>query len=127
MRVAAVVAALVIILAPHPLIQSYTEYVHNELSGKKLIVHCRSEDDDIGAQMVDVGSDLHWDFYGGDRTLFWCKVAVEDRRLSFDAYTNSDGSICCRDIHWSVRDDGLHLLDPDGQELTSHRRGWNHL
>ncbi|CAI0396691.1 unnamed protein product [Linum tenue] len=60
--VVVVVVALIILACPS--IQNPVS-VKNEMSAKKLIVHCRSKDDDIGSHIVDVGSDLHWDFYAG--------------------------------------------------------------
>ncbi|CAI0395935.1 unnamed protein product [Linum tenue] len=104
-----------------------TVYVQNELSGKKVIVRCQSKDDSIGSHVVDVGSDLRWGFGGTDSTVFWCNVAVEDRRLSFEAFRGTDDYICCRDITWVVRDDGVHLLTSGGEDFRPYRRRWNHL
>ncbi|CAL1363752.1 unnamed protein product [Linum trigynum] len=122
---AVVVAAALIILA-RPTIQSAVS-VKNEMSDKKLIVHCQSKDDDIGSHVVDVGLDLHWDFLAEIGTQFWCNLAVEDKHLSFDAYQQSDRDLCCGHMYWKVRDDGVHLVDPDDGETKSYRREWKHL
>ncbi|CAI0396693.1 unnamed protein product [Linum tenue] len=98
-----VAAALMIAAAARPTVQMFqprSVSVVNMLSDRKLIVHCRSKDDDLGAHVVEVGSELRWVFVPLDATLFWCKLAVEDRRHSFDAYDGLKGDICCRDIHW---------------------------
>ncbi|CAL1363750.1 unnamed protein product [Linum trigynum] len=129
-RVAVLAAAFIILIAAHPSTQlsTSTVYVENELSGnKKLIVHCRSKDDDVGAQAVDIGAALHWGFTPYEGTLFWCKLAVEDRRLSFDAYNGKKADIRCRDVRWAARDDGVHLLNSDGTEIESYRKEWKHL
>ncbi|CAN0881205.1 hypothetical protein LINGRAHAP2_LOCUS14102, partial [Linum grandiflorum] len=50
-------------------------HVRNELS-MKLIVHCRSGDDDLGAQVVRIDSEFSWRFTEVMSTLFWCKINV---------------------------------------------------
>ncbi|CAI0394813.1 unnamed protein product [Linum tenue] len=62
-------------------------YITNLLTKKILIVHCRSKDDDLGAHALAVGSNIHWSFGPSfvGRTLFWCKLVVQDRRISFVA------------------------------------------
>ncbi|CAI0394829.1 unnamed protein product [Linum tenue] len=88
-----------------PTVQT-TVYITNHLSQKILIVHCRSKDDDLGAHAVAVGATIHWSFgqslFG--ETLFWCKLAVQDKRISFVAY--EQGIDIMGD--WFVRDDGVH-------------------
>ncbi|CAN1805345.1 hypothetical protein LINPERHAP1_LOCUS24234 [Linum perenne] len=75
--------------------------------GFELIVHCKSRDDDLGAQVVDVGSEYNWRFtgFGGSgSTLFWCNVAVQDKRAHFVAF---DGQGYCP-LHWVVNDTGVY-------------------
>ncbi|CAI0394808.1 unnamed protein product [Linum tenue] len=80
--------------------------ITNHLTQKVLIVHCRSKDNDLGAHAVDVGATIHWSFgpnlFGG--TLFWCKLAVQDKRISFVAY---EQGVENRGI-WFVHDDGVY-------------------
>ncbi|CAI0556755.1 unnamed protein product [Linum tenue] len=64
----------------------------NRVSSKKiLIVHCQSKDDDLSARAMNYGESYSWSF--GDNFwrarvgLFWCRLALEDKRLSFDAFT----------------------------------------
>ncbi|CAN0859152.1 S-protein homolog 2 [Linum grandiflorum] len=83
-------------------------HVSNHL-GKTLIAHCRSKDDDFGAQLFIVESELSWSFsdYFGV-ALFWCNLAVSDKRLHFDAYKN-DG--VPYPTNWAVNDDGVYSTD----------------
>ncbi|CAI0394822.1 unnamed protein product [Linum tenue] len=81
-------------------------YITNRLTEKILIVHCRSRDDDLGAHAVAVGATFHWSFNDNffGKTLFWCKLAVEDKRISFVAYEAHVETFG----QWVVRDDGVH-------------------
>ncbi|CAI0394811.1 unnamed protein product [Linum tenue] len=85
--------------------------ITNQLSEKILIVHCQSKDTDLGAHALAVGASFHWsfgtNFFGG--TLFWCKLAVENRRISFVAYKEY------YDVfgRWLVCDDGLYGTPKD--------------
>ncbi|CAN1805357.1 hypothetical protein LINPERHAP1_LOCUS24239 [Linum perenne] len=47
-----------------------TMHIINELTSLDLIVHYRSKDDDLGAQVVHVKSELSWSFTGYGFTLF---------------------------------------------------------
>ncbi|CAL1361796.1 unnamed protein product [Linum trigynum] len=122
------VVAAVMILQARPSIQHMIVSVENELRGRNLIVHCRSKDDDFGANLVDVGSRFEWSFeqdvFG--KTLYWCKLAVRDRRLAFNAYEGSADYLHGHDVSWLVREDGIHLVDPHGNIVGFYRREWNH-
>ncbi|CAI0542444.1 unnamed protein product [Linum tenue] len=87
-----------------PSIQELTVHVANKLSNKILIVHCRSKDDDLGALVVEIGAEMSWRFEGLGETLFWCSLAVEDKRLSFVAYYEGD----MYTEYWYVHDDGVY-------------------
>ncbi|CAN0863566.1 S-protein homolog 3 [Linum grandiflorum] len=78
--------------------------------GKILIVHCRSADDDIHAQAIEPGSTLRWSFdiNISSSTLFWCRLAVGDKRLSFDIYNSKAVGNPTR---WLVNDDGVYSVD----------------
>ncbi|CAI0396667.1 unnamed protein product [Linum tenue] len=102
----------------------------NALSGKKLIAHCRSKDDDLGAQLVEEGTSFHWSFKTLllGTTLYWCNLAVEDRRLSFTAYDEDDDEIRGYTVRWVVRDDGAHLvLRSDHEEEPIARQKWRRI
>ncbi|CAI0427449.1 unnamed protein product [Linum tenue] len=94
----------------HPSIQELTVHVTNKLSSKMLIVHCRSGDDDLGAHCVEIGAEFRWSFKSNAMatTLFWCSLAVEDKRLSFVAYGDEVPYFF---EHWSVYDGGLYGKD----------------
>ncbi|CAL1358814.1 unnamed protein product [Linum trigynum] len=82
--------------------------VINKLSSKVLIVHCQSKDDDMGAHAISFNESISWQFeldiIGG--TLFWCNLAIEDRRLSFVAYDADRHGNFYISV-WDVCDDGL--------------------
>ncbi|CAI0394812.1 unnamed protein product [Linum tenue] len=86
--------------------------ITNQLSEKILIVHCQSKDTDLGAHALAVGASFHWsfgtNFFGG--TLFWCKLAVENRRISFVAYKEYYDvfKVTVTYGDWVVRDDGVY-------------------
>ncbi|CAN1190431.1 S-protein homolog 2 [Linum perenne] len=85
--------------------------IKNQLSNGALIVHCHSGDDDLGAHLVSVGSDWSWSFsdemFGN--TLYWCHLAVHDRRIRFNAY--KDEGKFRGTTHWVVDDGGVHSVD----------------
>ncbi|CAN0881202.1 hypothetical protein LINGRAHAP2_LOCUS14101 [Linum grandiflorum] len=80
-----------------------TMHVGNALT-MDLIVHCGSGDDDLGAHIVPVKSEFSWSFTGYGNTLFWCHVAVQDKRAEFVAF---NGRGYCP-LHWFVDDAGVH-------------------
>ncbi|CAN1143023.1 hypothetical protein LINPERPRIM_LOCUS26318 [Linum perenne] len=83
-----------------------TMHIINELTSLDLIVHCRSKDDDLGAQVVHFKPEFSWSFTGYGFTLFWCNVGVQDKRTHFVAF---DGEGLCT-FHWVVDDTGVHML-----------------
>ncbi|CAL1363730.1 unnamed protein product [Linum trigynum] len=99
MRKLVVLVALAILLITEEVPSSQANAakvdIKNALSGgKRLIAHCGSKDDDIGAQVIEEGASLHWSFEAVSETLFWCNLAVEDRMM---------------ELIWVVMDDGAHL------------------
>ncbi|CAL1375883.1 unnamed protein product [Linum trigynum] len=92
----------------HPSTQMITIDVKNELCSLNVIAHCQSKDDDLRAQVLDTGSVLSWNFtarYGVGATVFWCNLAVRDKRLSFTAF-NADNDK--NDMYWVVRKEGVY-------------------
>ncbi|CAI0427466.1 unnamed protein product [Linum tenue] len=101
----AVLVTIVMIVMTRPAIQDNFS-VTNMLRDKILMVHCRSKDDDLDAHAVAVDDSIGWSFgpsFSGE-TLFWCRLAVEDKRLTFTAYNESERNIRL----WYVRDDGVY-------------------
>ncbi|CAI0394852.1 unnamed protein product [Linum tenue] len=74
-----------------------------------LIVHCRSKDDDLGAHGLEIDAGFSWSFQAMVSTLFWCNLAVEDKRVSFQAFVNGKTYVAYLD----VRDSGVY----DGDNL----------
>ncbi|CAL1414930.1 unnamed protein product [Linum trigynum] len=90
----------------HPSVQALTVHVANKLSNKILIVHCRSKDDNLGAHAVEIGVEVRWSLELNfmATTLFWYyDLAVEDKRLSFEAYGTDMTYYDC----FNVYDDGV--------------------
>ncbi|XP_052207326.1 self-incompatibility protein S1-like [Diospyros lotus] len=85
--------------------------------GRKMQIHCRSSDDDLGLQKVDDGCGTAWSFavnFWGT-TLFYCDVKWEDHRGSesgggwkhFDAYdAQKDFRRCSSECKWMISSDG---------------------
>ncbi|CAN1138656.1 hypothetical protein LINPERHAP2_LOCUS10824 [Linum perenne] len=76
---------------------------------KLVIAHCQSRDDDLEAGFIVPGSELKWDFEptGFGLTLFWCDLAVDERRLHFDVYTE----FLEYQPNWEIKDDGVSTYD----------------
>ncbi|CAI0394855.1 unnamed protein product [Linum tenue] len=122
---AIVLATIIIVTAPRPSCQE-TIQVINQLSSNILIVHCASDDDDLDAHAVAINATCAWSFrpiHIGGATLFWCRLAVEDKRLSFVAYDQAR-RLASNYPDWLVRDDGLH-----GQRGTFREfiKTWNRI
>ncbi|CAN0862944.1 S-protein homolog 21 [Linum grandiflorum] len=102
------VSMILIIMAACPSAQE-SVIITNKLSSKALIVHCRSKDTDLGAHVVSIGSDLAWSFDDAifGTTLFWCHLAVGDKRLHFTAYEDLRGFP--GRTHWMVNDTGAYF------------------
>ncbi|CAI0394844.1 unnamed protein product [Linum tenue] len=102
----ALATIMMIIIMARPSVQESVN-ITNQVTQKILIVHCRSKDDDLGAHAVAVGASIHWSFGPNlsGNTRFRCKLAVQDRRISFVAYKES--IVTFRD--WVVRDDGVYV------------------
>ncbi|CAI0394854.1 unnamed protein product [Linum tenue] len=83
--------------------------VINDLSSKILIVHCASKDDDLSAHGLEIGATFSWRFQAIVGTLFWCNLAVEDKRVSFQAFVNGERYV----PYLYVRDSGVY----DGDNL----------
>ncbi|CAI0396655.1 unnamed protein product [Linum tenue] len=116
-----------ILFVARPTIQR-TACVRNDLRDRILIVHCRSADDNLHAHLLDVKANISWSFNDNSElvrlTFFRCRLAVEDKRLSFNAYYQGT-DIGGYDIEWSVRDDGVYLVTGDGNVESSPRQEWN--
>ncbi|CAN0862952.1 S-protein homolog 21 [Linum grandiflorum] len=106
------VSMILIIMAACPSAQE-SVIITNKLSSKALIVHCQSKDTDLDAHVVSIGSDFTWsfgdDFFG--TTLFWCHLAVGDKRLRFTAYEDLPRFLV--KTRWVVNDTGVYLSYDD--------------
>jgi hypothetical protein len=97
----------------------------NQLShNKRLFVHCKSKDDDLGPHHVQSKDRFVFRFvenFYWATTLFWCSMS-KDRKsyASFDVFWSADnheknknfnlqGLTGTREIIWLVRDDGIYF------------------
>ncbi|EYU39848.1 hypothetical protein MIMGU_mgv1a017653mg, partial [Erythranthe guttata] len=74
-------------------------YISNEFSqsSDSLLVHCKSDDDDLGTHSLTVHQDFHFDFCVKPfRTLFYCYLTCGKRTASFDVYNAKWTSIPCQ-------------------------------
>ncbi|CAL1414912.1 unnamed protein product [Linum trigynum] len=104
---AAVVLAAVVIQDSAAVTQ-LTVSVANKLSSKKaVIVHCQSADDDLHGHAVVPDTPYSWSFGASvdAGTLFWCRLAFQDKRLGFTAYHASNGDYV---TDHEVYDDGVY-------------------
>ncbi|CAN1142994.1 S-protein homolog 6 [Linum perenne] len=88
-------------------VESKVVHIRNELS-MMLILHCQSRDDDLHARVLPVGSEFTWSFTFMEATLFWCDLAVQDKRIHFDAI---GGEKPCS-FRWVVKDGGVYGNEP---------------
>ncbi|CAI0394849.1 unnamed protein product [Linum tenue] len=103
---ATVVAALAT-NQPDNLPNELTVHVISNLRDKILIVHCQSESFDLGARVLEIGRGFSWGFRRKFNTHFRCDLAVEDKRLTVDAFVN--GGTYRKYIY--VRDSGVYGED----------------
>ncbi|CAN0927752.1 S-protein homolog 74 [Linum grandiflorum] len=107
---------LIIITAGPSMARDMTVGVKNGLSSElAVIVHCQSKNDDLKAHVVQVGSQIQWSFGFYFATLFWCDLALQDKRLSFNAFRAEDHHYGTpdrgKDIYWVVKNDGVYKND----------------
>ncbi|CAI0394863.1 unnamed protein product [Linum tenue] len=97
----------------------FTIRVNNKLSSKKaVIVHCKSGDDDLHAHAVVTDFYFDWGFGGVLETVYWCRLAFQDKRLGFTAFNGEDEfSHKTYVADFDVYDDGVF-----GTEVKSGKR-----
>ncbi|CAN1299336.1 hypothetical protein LINPERPRIM_LOCUS24165 [Linum perenne] len=73
---------------------------------------------------IQVGSEMSWSFTPDirDITLFWCDIAVQDKRLSFVAFQDWVGEYP-DSVYWVVEDDGVHKMYNDTDPVIVSFRG----
>ncbi|CAN0927751.1 S-protein homolog 29 [Linum grandiflorum] len=96
--------------------------VRNDLNSSKsaVIVHCQSKDDDLKAHVVQFGSEVDWKFEPYCSTLFWCNLALQDKRLHFDAFKEETCGRHCAYTDWVVIDAGVYRNAIGCQERLFH-------
>ncbi|CAI0383159.1 unnamed protein product [Linum tenue] len=90
--------------------------VINEVEGgPKLMVHCKSKDDDIGVHILPPHQNIRWgfrpDFFG--RTLFFCAMDWGEGLHWFDIYVESRDYDRCKDCRWLIKKGGPCLTNPE--------------
>ncbi|KAG9460036.1 hypothetical protein H6P81_004544 [Aristolochia fimbriata] len=83
--------------------------------GKRLSLHCRSKDDDLGQQTVTDGGEFGWDFSvnAWGTTLFYCDMGYGYYlNMSFDAFSyGRDWRRCHSCCLWLVSAEGVYGLN----------------
>lgn len=100
----------------------WTMVIKNELSNhKKLFIHCRSRDDDLGTNWLGPGVKRDWSFAKSiwGKTRFWCLMRKDrNHHVRFDIFRDDKtfedslmatcrGSSCT----WIAGDHGIYLRD----------------
>ncbi|CAL1363684.1 unnamed protein product [Linum trigynum] len=87
---------------------------------KALIIHCASADDDLGARAVNAGEVYSWHFEDNwqvlRNALFWCNLALEDERVSFQAYVERAGRGGYAVLGYDVNETGV--FGPDMNDMS---------
>ncbi|KAH7856421.1 hypothetical protein Vadar_001199 [Vaccinium darrowii] len=121
--------------------RKWTVVVRNELSHhKKLFIHCKSADDDLGGHWLGHWAERDWSFKQNfwETTLFWCFMRKDDghSHASFDVFWDDPGRpenkgvepffIACgyKRCLWVARDNGIYLLNHFSNKETQFRHAW---
>ncbi|CAN1307834.1 Self-incompatibility protein S1 [Linum perenne] len=108
----------IVIINSVPPSEAVTVRIINALSdhNKRLLVHCKSGDDDLGSKYIVWGEDhYHFSFFPSifGNTLFWCYVAPDaNTHVSFTAWADDDPLIpagYADDATWLAMDDGVYV------------------
>ncbi|CAN0927754.1 S-protein homolog 2 [Linum grandiflorum] len=102
---------MTIIIAGLAVCETATVYVSNNMTSSLiLIVHCQSKDDDMKAMAVQPRAGIRWEFVPNffNTTLFWCDLAVQDKRVSFVSFPPM-GDNYRYITKWEVCDAGVYL------------------
>ncbi|XP_059654862.1 S-protein homolog 5-like [Cornus florida] len=90
----------------------------------KLIIHCKSKDDDLGEHTLSSGDDFHWHFRVNfmRTTLFFCTMRWGQKVLSFDvfdaAHNRCKATLKC---FWSIGEDGVYFGDGHSPNYLVYR------
>ncbi|WCJ38184.1 hypothetical protein M5689_019257 [Euphorbia peplus] len=112
--------------------------LRNGLShNRNLVLHCKSNDDDLGIQNLSRDQNFTWTFRPNifGTTLFWCYAAPDDLKThaNFDVYkldyVHDDTILFCDqgDVDtcvWVAKDDGIHLEDSSDSSFTLFLCPW---
>lgn len=106
-------------------------HVYNGMGVGQLFLHCKSEDNDLGRQNLEVGQDLSWSFKENflGTTLYWCYMLKDDKsHATFDVFwmekDNKWLSYRCNwnNCIWIAKDDGIYLrVIPENREDFVHK------
>ncbi|CAN1139248.1 S-protein homolog 29 [Linum perenne] len=120
-------AIIVIIISAGPSVGLMVSVNNNLTSNCTLIVHCESGDNDLQPQLVLGGSEFHWSFHLTliGTTLFWCNLAVQDKRLLFTAYDGNNAYGRCCLYYFAVKDDGVHKSCDDDNHVEIALFPWD--
>ncbi|CAL1373837.1 unnamed protein product [Linum trigynum] len=91
--------------------------ITNALNSKKiLIVHCKAQDHDVGAGAMSSGEVYSWSFEdvrGVPRGPYWCRLALDDKRLHFLAYLESGYGVGYAVTGYQANETGVYGPDDE--------------
>ncbi|CAI0436802.1 unnamed protein product [Linum tenue] len=93
--------------------------------GPKLMVHCKSRQDDLGVRWLEPGKSFEWSFHPHffAKTLYFCAFRWEHgaHLVWFDIYKQQRDEEVCKQCQWAIRRDGP-CLAVSGSEMCYHYR-----
>ncbi|KAK9699458.1 hypothetical protein RND81_08G175000 [Saponaria officinalis] len=102
--------------------------VNNTLSnGKKLLIHCRSKDDDLSTveltHLQVYNFTINKSFWGD--TLFFCDVFFDNEMHSFDVFNQKrDTSFCRKTCYYEVRESKVCKYRPLFLDIVEDCQYW---
>ncbi|KAK9102505.1 hypothetical protein Sjap_019759 [Stephania japonica] len=106
--------------------KKHVHVVNNiDSASNPIYVHCKSGDDDLGSQYLQLNQEFQWSFRDNifGSTLFFCTINwnnVHDGKrygLVYDSYVALK-TPCDKDCIWSARSDGVYFYDDDSQSYV---------
>ncbi|KAF8394205.1 hypothetical protein HHK36_020412 [Tetracentron sinense] len=103
----------------------YHVYIFNDIvndtgTGTPLTIHCKSEDDDLGEQLLPPVGHFTWKFNLNllGNTLFYCNFQFDNMQGHYNIFeATRDGHRCYLKCLWLVRQDGLYFSNGDKKTL----------
>ncbi|KAM5563202.1 S-protein [Rosa sericea] len=105
-------------------------HVVNGFSGRRaLVVHCKSDVNDLGTHTLYPGGDFNWNFHVNlpGTTRFTCDFHADKQHASFDVFWKESQHMWLRTkcnwkaCFWTAKDDGIYLKNvPENRDERIH-------